>query len=178
MAADLEGSTTTNSIHQPNRPQCSFGFHWIAPWLGPQLRAADLCSRLFKRPLYCFSNSSMRVPRDALASAARSPPLARRHLHDVWTAARRPTHGASLWRLARRSAILLTMSKEPKPIAEPRTAPDRLTPQEIDELRENAAPDGRENALVAGGAEKAGGGEIGFVAQCGGLPPVALGFIS
>jgi hypothetical protein len=125
MAADLEGSTTTNSIHQPNRPQCSFGFHWIAPWLGPQLRAADLCSRLFKRPLYCFSNSSMRVPRDALAIAARSPPVARRHLHGVWTAARRPTHGA--FALALGAALCNTADHVEKAEADSR-ATDRAGP--------------------------------------------------
>jgi hypothetical protein len=41
-------------------------------------------------------------------------------------------------RLAVRSAILSPMSKHPKTIAEPSTASNRLTPQEIVALRESA----------------------------------------
>ena len=48
-----------------------------------------------------------------------------------------PTHGQAPCRLGARSAILLPMPKHPKPTAEPPTAPNRLTPQEIDELREH-----------------------------------------
>jgi hypothetical protein len=44
----------------------------------------------------------------------------------------------SLWRLAGRSAILLTMPKHPKQTAEPSTESNRLTPQEIDALRASA----------------------------------------
>jgi hypothetical protein len=36
------------------------------------------------------------------------------------------------------------MPKHPKPTAEPPTAPDRLTPQEIDALREHARQMGEE----------------------------------
>jgi hypothetical protein len=104
--------------------------------------------------------------------AARSPP-SRGVIFTVFDSA----ETADAWRVRSgawrgRSAILLTMSKHPKPTAEPPTAPNRLTPQEIDELRENAPLDGRKNALVADGTEKAGGVEIEF-AQCGGFPPVA-----
>jgi hypothetical protein len=40
------------------------------------------------------------------------------------------------------------MPKRPKPTAEPPTAPNRLTPQEMDELREHARQMGEEMQAI------------------------------
>jgi hypothetical protein len=56
--------------------------------------------------------------------------------------------------LAGRSAILLTMSKHPKPTAEPSTASNRLTPQEVVELRENVHRRGSEMRAILAARKK------------------------
>ena len=61
---------------------------------------------------------------------------------------------AALWRLAGRSAIRSIMPKHPKLTTEPSTTPTRLTPQEIDELRESVHRMDAEMRAILGARKK------------------------
>jgi hypothetical protein len=90
---------------------------------------------------------------DGESSRARGSPVGQRHLDHVGQRRDGRRTGRSLWRLAGAVCDKADHVETPEPTAEPTTASNRLTPQEIEELG-RARTGWTRCARVAGGAEK------------------------